>query len=317
MKTAIVTGASGFIGSVLCNMLCNCNYNVIGLSRTSKSDLSKEKKELLLSTNYLSLDLSNTRDLEKVIRQLKKIYCQIDYIFHLAWGGNNTLSDENIDMQYKNVILTQNLFNIAKQFKIRRFIFSGTMEEAFAKEYTKLDYNINTQFNRHVIYALAKTSARNALISDYSPGETELVFASNSHVIGPNDDKDSFLQVLITKILLNQEITMSSGEQNFDVINVKDCARAYISIAEKGMIGSSYWIGSGKPRKLIKYVERIKKLYPPTKPIKVGKLPYNDMKLPLETFDIDNLVTDTGFTPKIKFDDSIKELADHIKSKRF
>ena len=91
------------------------------------------------------------------------------------------------------------------------------------------------------------------------------------------------------------------------------CAQAYISIAEKGKTGYSYWVCSGKPRKLIKYVERITKLYPPTKPIKVGKLPYNDMKLPIETFDIEALIKDTGFTPKTKFDDSVKELADHIK----
>ena len=42
--------------------------------------------------------------------------------------------------------------------QISQYIFCGTMEEAFAYEYTKMDYNMSSKYNRHVV-SLAKISA--------------------------------------------------------------------------------------------------------------------------------------------------------------
>ena len=48
--------------------------------------------------------------------------------------------------------------------------------------------------------------------------------------MGPNDDKDSFLQVTLQKLIDNQELIFSSGEQLFDVISLEDCAYGYFLI---------------------------------------------------------------------------------------
>ena len=77
---------------------------------------------------------------------------------------------------------------------------------------------------------------------------------------------------------------------------------------KSGLHGENYWIGSGKPQKLINYVNQIKELFPMAPRIQVGQLPYNDIKLPLNTFDISKLKKDTNFIPKISFKESLIEL---------
>ena len=110
---------------------------------------------------------------------------------------------------------------IAEFLNVDRYIFCGTMEEKWAELYTNLNYKNETKFNRHVVYALAKITARQALKLRYINNGPDILFATNSHVMGPGDTRDSFLQVSLKKILNKEDINMSSGEPIFDVINVK------------------------------------------------------------------------------------------------
>ena len=50
---------------------------------------------------------------------------------------------------------------------IRKFFFTGTMEELFAEEYLNLDYKKNNIYNRHVVYALSKLWTRKSLTIQY------------------------------------------------------------------------------------------------------------------------------------------------------
>jgi nucleoside-diphosphate-sugar epimerase len=68
--------------------------------------------------------------------------------------------------------------------------------------------------------------------------------------MGEDDDKDSFLQVTLQKLINGEDLIFSSGEQIFDVISLEDCARGYYLICEKGIPGEEYWVGSGEPKKL-------------------------------------------------------------------
>ena len=58
------------------------------------------------------------------------------------------------------------------------------------------------------------------------------------------------------------ELIFSTGEQYFDVISVSDCSLGYYRICQKGRPGDEYWVGSGDPRRLREYVERMYDLFP-------------------------------------------------------
>lgn len=312
---AIVTGGSGFIGSYLVAELINEGFQVAAIGRKNIGSLPPVRKKLLQGSNYFNLDLDNPNQIHSKLKEEGFIGPDLKYFFHLAWGGNYGLSDLDIEAQTKNINRTIATYDIAQELNVNRYIFCGTMEESFAETYTDLDYKNNNKYNRHVVYALAKISARHALKIRYAKGGPELIFGTNSHTMGPGDIRDSFLQESLTSILNKKDIFMSSGDQIFDVINVKDCAKAYISIANKGIPGTSYWIGSGEPRKLKEYIQIMNNLFFHVK-IEYGSLPYNDVILDKKIFNTDKIKLDTGFLPKISFSDTVTQLAEFIRSNK-
>jgi nucleoside-diphosphate-sugar epimerase len=306
----IVTGASGFLGSELTKSLVADGYEVIAIARRPIEQLPEIRQKKLSGAKYLSVDLGDTSALEA---ELNKV-CKKDsllYVFHLAWWGEDGLSDLNISKQSQNILNTVNLFHLSKKFGVKSFIFAGTMEEEFALEYTRLDFNIEKKYNRHVVYALAKIATRSALKHSYSENGPNIIFATNSHIMGPGDEKDSFLQVALLKILNGETLNMSSGEQIFDVIDVRDCANAYKNIAKFGKNGVSYWVGSGEPCSLRHYVEIMNQTYGPVK-INYSSVPFEDIKLSPDVFSTADLVNDTNFVPEITFDKSVDTLAKYL-----
>lgn len=309
---AIVTGASGFVGSRLVAELVKNNYDVVGISRSNLKLLPNNRQLLLSNSIYLQNSLNNLDDLTKNLSDLGFTGPDLDFVFHLAWKGNAQTSDLDVSAQNNNVGFTINSYELANRLRAKRFVFCGSMEESFAERYTELDYKIDDKYNRHVIYALAKITARQALKLLYKKSGPDILFGTNSHVMGPGDDKDSFLQVTLSKILQGKDIKMSSGEQNFDVINVADCATAYLAIAKYGITGSTYWVGSGKPNKLKNYVEEMNRLFPRVN-IEYGALNYNDVIIKKDVFNIQKLNEDTGFKPYYSFTESVVELANYLK----
>ena len=114
------------------------------------------------------------------------------------------------------------------------------------------------------------------------------------------------------KLIKGDELIMSNGEQLFDVVSARDCAHGYYLICNKGKAGSQYWVGSGHPKKLKEYVNRMYKLFPSSQELQYGKLPYNDVILREEDFSITNLVEDTGYSPIITYEESVKELHEYL-----
>lgn len=312
MKKAIVTGASGFIGSVFVELLVSKGIDVLALGRKFIIDLSSYKKEKLKGATYLCQDMNAISSLDKEIMKLNWSAGDDCVFFNLAWGGKEKLSDLDIEAQLNNVTYSVEALSISAKIGCRRFIQVGTMEEAFTYKYLELDHHADSQYNRHVIYSVAKIAAKHALQLISEQLGVEYIYVLHSHVMGPEDDKDSFLQVTLKKLVKGEELIFSSGEQYFDVVSVQDCALGYYLICEKGWTGGEYWVGSGDPCRLREYVERMYALYPSKKPMQFGKLPYNDVILSPEDFSIKLLSEHTGYKPTMSYEQTVTNLHEHL-----
>ncbi len=313
MKKAIVTGATGFIGSVFVETLLKRDIKVLALGRKGFEDISEIRQKKIIKAKYLTIEMSEIKNLKKMLPDIQWEVGDDCVFFNLAWSGENKLSDLNIEAQMINVTASIDALHVANDLGCKSFIQVGTMEEAFTNKYLNLDYKNDSQYNRHVIYSVAKISAKYALQIISSQLNIDLIYVLHSHVMAPDDDKDSFLQMTLKKLICDEELIMSSGEQYFDVISAKDCAHGYYLICQKGKPGSEYWVGSGNPQKLRKYVERMYDLYPSTQKLQFGKLPYNDIVLEPEVFSIENLTRDTGFLPSMTYEETVIELYQHLK----
>lgn len=307
MKKAIITGATGFIGSALTRLLLKEGIEVLALGRKKWEEVDPLRLQNHSNLVYIQLDMADISKLPAILNE-KNLDFKDASFFHFAWGGKSALSNLNVEEQYNNVSYSIEAILSAEKINCKKFIYVGTMEEAFVEHYLNLDYHKHIYYNRHVIYALAKKSARDFLKAISTEVKLDLIIATNSHVIGSNDSKDSFLLVVLQKIINDEKIEMTSGEQIFDTISIKDCVRAFKRIGEQGKKNAEYWIGSGKPKKLKEYVEIMAKIYPPKYPIEFGKVAYNDVKLDKEVFSTQVLENDLGFHCEDTYEKSLQEL---------
>ena len=128
LKTILVTGGAGYVGSVLIKKLLSQNFNIkIIDSLVYGSDGISDH----LGNN--SLELINT-DIRK-IQDIPDIFHNVDCIIHLAAVVGEPLC-KKIPLAAKqiNEFATKNLIKLSKKSGIKRFIFAST-----CSNYGKMD----------------------------------------------------------------------------------------------------------------------------------------------------------------------------------
>lgn len=123
MKTFLVTGAAGFIGSNLVDKLLELNYTVIGVDNFSTGKLKNlESAKNSKDFQFFEIDLLDTESIKKVFFDSK-----IDAVFHLAANADvkDGLSHPERDLQ-QNTIATFNVLEAMRLSEVKNILFSST-----------------------------------------------------------------------------------------------------------------------------------------------------------------------------------------------
>lgn len=133
MKTCLVTGGLGYIGSHICIELLASNYNLIIIDNLSNSKIEKldKIKKFNIFKNliyFYNFDLVNY---DKLLNCIETIYLElnlsIEIIIHLAGYKAVGESIEKPILYYENnLISTMNLTKIMEIYNIKNFIFSSS-----------------------------------------------------------------------------------------------------------------------------------------------------------------------------------------------
>ncbi len=116
MKSAIVTGAGGFIGSHFVTYLKNKGYElVIGID-VKKPEFSKSSADKFV--------IADLRDLSKV----KKAFSKVDevYMFAADMGGVGYIQKVNAPIISNNVLINVNTINVAHELGIKDIFFASS-----------------------------------------------------------------------------------------------------------------------------------------------------------------------------------------------
>ena len=137
MKSILVTGGSGFIGSHTCLLLLEKGFEIFVIdSFVNSSPKSIEKVCLILKQKEILCqekihlfkgDIKNKSDIESVFQISNKLDKRIDAVIHFA--GLKSVSDSILDpISYweNNVIGTINLLKIMEQYNCRNIVFSSS-----------------------------------------------------------------------------------------------------------------------------------------------------------------------------------------------
>lgn len=231
MKTALVTGATGFIGHHLCNKLYNSNYNVIAVGTKD------ENKPLCHQFIQLNLDGISWHLIPK----------KIDVCFHQA-ANNNTTDLDSENMFLSNLTSPMNLFNrLFKEKECKQFVYAsscsvyGNQPIPYNEKTTKLD-PLNP-------YAQSKVLFEQFAEIFSTENDVRTIGLRYSNVYGSNEQhkgkRASMISQLLNKMIRNEKPKLFKfGEQTRDWVYVDDVVDANL-LASECTQSEIFNIGSG------------------------------------------------------------------------
>lgn len=127
MKTIIITGAAGFIGSHLCDKFLSEGFRVVGiddLSSGNKKNLSQDFS--FAKFDLLKQDISQKNCARKIISQLNRMHFKPKIVVHLAAKKIPRYS-KRLQTLIVNTEGTKNMLDLAVKFK-SKFVFASTSD---------------------------------------------------------------------------------------------------------------------------------------------------------------------------------------------
>lgn len=306
MKKVIVTGATGFIGKFLVKELVKQNIETIAVVRIGTKNLETIAD---LPVKIIECNIVDYKSLPLLIEDR-----DIDAVFHVAWQGVSDMNARSQKIQMQNLQSTLDLIDVIYEMNIRTFVGCGSMHEAESLVEMAEDKVIS---NLGYMYKAAKTAAH--WIGKAKCGMYGIrFFWPLINTYGEGERSTRLINTIIRNIFKGESPDLSAGEQFYDFVHVSDVARALILIADKGVDGTNYTIGSGEAKPLKEFLvivgEVANRLNGNTDiPLRFGKITSNVVYLPLETFDVTKLKEDTGFVPLVSFEEGIRRTASWIK----
>lgn len=256
MKKILVTGADGFIGSHLTEMLVHKGYHVRALSQYNSFN------------NYGWLEKINCKnDVEILSGDIRDpSFCDhfsnnVDTIFHLAALIGIPYSylspDQYIDT---NVRGTLNICQSAKKNNITRLIHTSTSEVYGTAKYVPIDEKHPLQPQSP--YSASKISADMIAMSFYNSFDLQVTIARPFNTYGPRQSARAIIPTIITQIASGKkEILVGDVSPVRDFNYVEDCCRGFISLAEnEETIGEIVNIGSNTEISIMDLINLIKEL---------------------------------------------------------
>lgn len=290
-SNVLLTGATGFLGSRILEMLLQGNFGVI-VAKRSFSDTSKISSLLQKCKSY---DLDKT-PLEEIFRENK-----IDVVIHTAtaYGRRGEKVHQMVDT---NVIFPLKILELS--------LASGT--GAFINTDTVLPPELDN-------YVLSKSQFVNyarALCN----GKMRFVNLKLEHMYGPGDEDIKFIQFIINAMLSSQkEIPLTAGEQKRGFIYIDDVVSAFstvLSHVDEFKLGfSELEVGSGMSYRIKDVVLLAHRLTKSDSTLKFGALPYRKNEVMESRLDNSNLKA-LGWNAAVGLEEGMKKTVEWAKGHR-
>ena len=241
MKTIVVTGAYGSLGSEIVKKIVENNDSlVIAMVRTS-SKANKLPNDVLKKIKIFTTD---NQKLETLF-----INYDVDCIIHTAtlYGKTESISE----LVTNNILFPIELIELAAKYKVTCFINT----DSYFSKYENYEYLGN--------YTLSKKHLEDWLkkITDIKVFNLRL-----EHIYSENDNSRKFVNDVLYKILNNSKvINLTDGKQKRDFIHVSDVVGFYLALInsvnnfQNGFY--EFEIGTGKATSIKEFVSKAKEIF--------------------------------------------------------
>jgi UDP-glucuronate 4-epimerase len=258
-STILVTGGAGFIGSYVAKKLIKMKYKVIIVDNFNKyyNPILKETriKNLLrgLKFKLYRINISNFKKLKTVFKENK-----IDIICHQAAQAGVRYSLENpFIYEETNLKGTLNLLELAKDFKIKGFIFASSSSVYGKNKKTPFLEKDKTD-SPFSLYGATKKSVELLIYSYHCLYKIPATGLRYFSVCGPWGRPDMALFKFAKNILRGKPIKVYGyGRMERDFTYIDDIVEGTIKAIKKNYPWQIFNFGSGKPTKLTYFIKLI------------------------------------------------------------
>ena len=293
MKSAIVTGPTGAVGSALCAYLLEKGVRVYAVVRPG----SKRVSNLPEGVSLVPCDLTQMHRLRTLVPE------GADVFFHLAWAHTIGAGRNDMNAQIENIRYAVDAVQAASDLGCDVFVGAGSQAE-----YGRVEGKLTAQtpcFPENG-YGMAKLCAGEMTRVECAKHGLRHQWVRILSVYGPHDTDRTMISMVIEKLLRREKPALTEGLQQWDYLYAGDAAAALYSVACHGCDGRIYPVGSGQARPLREYIEILRNQIDPSLPLGFGELPYSSGQVMFLQADISSLTRDTGWAPRVAFEDGIR-----------
>jgi len=240
----LITGATGFIGSNIINLLLEKKIYIYDILR-QKNKNNKYIKKLQKKKNYFPIFYNKFNDLEE---KLKKI--NINIVINCATYYSNKNDVETIEKLIQtNIIFCSIILETLKK-KIKKFINFGSM----------MEYSHGNNFSPKNFYAITKFSFQK-IEEFYKKDNPKIKFYDLKlyETYGDNDKREKIIPTIIKKYSQNKNITIVSKNLAMNFVHIESLMLAVKMIIKNQIQEGEYCIKNKKFTKIKELIDSLNK----------------------------------------------------------
>ena len=309
----LITGGAGYIGSLLTGVLLHRGYSVVVVD-----DLLFGGDSLLayLSHPEFSFRKANVTEREEI----EPFFKGIDHVIHLAALVGFPACQQvgpQIAWLY-NLQGTKNVFDLARENKVKRFVFSSTYSNYGVAE-GNAPVTEESALNPQSLYAETKIAAERYLLEEGKRSDTIPILFRFATLFGlsPRTRFDLIINQFVLEAIEKRHLIVYQKNFNRSFVHIRDIAKALTMALELEVdkVGNQIFnagSNSGNYTK-VELIEIIRKVVPAL------TIEYKDLTFGGDMRDIrvsfDKIERVLGYKADVSVEEGINELAEAIQSR--
>jgi dTDP-glucose 4,6-dehydratase len=330
MKTILITGGAGFIGSHVVRRFVKKypDYLIVNTDKLTYAGNLENLTDIEKKGNYIF----ERKDIVKKT-EVSELFARYNFdgIIHLAAESHvdRSISDPD-EFVFTNIVGTVNLLNSAlkiwnKNFGGKLFYHIST-DEVFGSLGEQGYFREDTPYNPKSPYSASKAGSDHMVRAYHNTYGLPVVVSNCSNNYGPNQFPEKLIPLVINNIFTLKPIPVyGSGENVRDWLYVEDHASAIDLIFHKGNTGATYNIGGNNEWKNIDIIRLLCGIMDEKLGRKPGTSeelitfvkdrPGHDLRYAIDSSKLKN---DLGWTPSLNFEQGIEKTVDwYLKNRKW
>ncbi len=262
MKTILITGCAGFIGSHVSEYLLKRGDTVIGIDEINDYYNIQQKLDNLKILNkyenfkFYKEDIANKENIKKIFQENK-----ITHIGHLGARAGVRPSIENpFIYEHSNILGTLTLLDLAKDFNIQNFVLTssssvyGNSKDIPFKETQNVDLAISP-------YAATKKATEVLAYTYHHLHKINVNIVRPFTIYGPRGRPDMAPYLFISKVVNQKAINkFGDGTSKRDYTYIDDFVKGFVSAIDTPLGYEIFNLGNKNPVSLNEFIETIEKI---------------------------------------------------------